>query len=122
MRECTSLQFTSPDLTFYENRLKTFDTWPIQIRPNKFQLSSAGFYYTGRSDIVECFSCAIRLHQWKKEDDPLKEHKSLSPQCLFLKMIGHINSEDKPGVDSPWSWNPQSSTNPLLHFKNGFCD
>jgi len=43
-RKLSELQFSSPDLIFYENRLKTFDLWPPQIQQNKFQLSKTGFF------------------------------------------------------------------------------
>lgn len=111
MTQFTSLEFNSPNLQFYNNRLKTFDTWSLQIRPDKYQLSSAGFFYTGRSDIVECFSCALRLQAWTKEDDPLKEHKSHSVSCLFLDMISQSKSDKHQSLDLPWSsaWTPWSS-------------
>jgi hypothetical protein len=83
MNAFQELEFKFEHLTFYEDRLKTFDLWSPQIQPNKFQLSSAGFYYTGKNDTVECFSCAVRLHQWGKEDDPLEEHKQHSPNVYF---------------------------------------
>ena len=119
MTSCKTLglSFCSPDLKFYEDRLNTFDTWPLQIVPNKYQLASAGFTYTGKSDIVECFSCELRLDRWKKEDDPVKEHTKLSPNCYFIKMIGHSNYEAIQGLDvcsknggffSPWSTSSQS--------------
>ena len=89
MTECTSvrLEFNSLDMKLYVNRLKTFDLWSSQIQPNKFDLCSAGFYYIGRSDIVECFSCGLRLYQWKKWDNPLTEHNKFSTNCLFINMI-----------------------------------
>lgn len=84
------LEYMSPNFLFYDDRLKTFDLWSSQIQPDKFQLSSAGFYYTGRNDAVECFSCGIRLHQWKIGDDPLTEHRIHSTNCLFLLIIGQL--------------------------------
>lgn len=119
MTEYMELEFKSPDMKFYINRLKTFETWSNQIQPNKFQLSSAGFYYTGRSDIVECFSCSLRLHQWKTEDCPIKEHKAISSQCLFLNMIGQSNSDNHQPSSSLWSWNPWLSTGLLSGSQDG---
>lgn len=122
MTDCTllGLEFQSPDLVFYKNRVKTFDSWSTQIHPNKFRLSSAGFFYTGRSDIVECFSCAIRLHKWKEDDNPLKEHMLVSPNCLFLKIIGQENSSDDQAYKTFNSlWNPWSSINSVTGFQDG---
>jgi hypothetical protein len=111
--ECTGLgiEFKSPELKLYENRLQTFESWSQQIQPNKYELASAGFYYTGRGDIVQCFSCAIRLNQWKKTDDPMKEHGIHSKNCLFLKMVGQSNrSENISLLDEDLKWNPWEST------------
>ena len=79
----TGLVFTSTDLKFYENRLETLESWSQQIQPNKYELTTAGFYYTGKGHIVQCFSCGIRLNQWKKTDDPMKEQIKFSKLCLF---------------------------------------
>lgn len=121
MADCFSQEFKSSDLKFFNNRLQTFETWSSQIQPNKFQLSSAGFYYTGRGDIVECFSCALRLHDWKKEDDPMIEHRKLSSDCLFLKMIGQSNSNNTSSSIDIWSssQSPWSTPNTFLTFKDG---
>ena len=34
-------------MEYYENRLRTFDTYPKQMLPDKFQLAQTGLYYTG---------------------------------------------------------------------------
>jgi hypothetical protein len=119
MNAFQELEFKFEHLTFYEDRLKTFDLWSPQIQPNKFQLSSAGFYYTGKNDTVECFSCAVRLHQWGKEDDPLEEHKQHSPKCLFLKIIGLLKTNKS--IESSWNpWKPSVHSDMLqnggVHF------
>lgn len=119
-------EYSSPSMLFFQDRLKTFDMWPPQIEPNKFQLSSAGFYYTGRNDTVECFSCGLRLHQWQKGDESLLEHKTHSPSCLFLNIIGHHkndiswqhkdtrSSSSNDSSRAPWTW-----TEPLAGFQYG---
>ena len=50
MSELLELKHKSPDFIFYEAILKSFELWSPQFQPSKFQLSSAGFYYTGRND------------------------------------------------------------------------
>ena len=118
-RKLSELQFSSPDLIFYENRLKTFDLWPPQIQQNKFQLSKTGFFYTGKNDTVECFSCGLMLCPLQKNDEPFIEHKVHSSNCLFLQIIGHVKSEN-----SSWDlWSsiePLSASRPLSLFANGF--
>lgn len=85
---------------FYEDRLSTFQNWPRQFSSNKFPLAKAGLYYTGESDIVKCFACGVRLHQWLTNDTALAEHKKWSRDCIFLKMIGYGECEnyDQPFI------------------------
>ncbi|XP_060566813.1 baculoviral IAP repeat-containing protein 8-like [Ruditapes philippinarum] len=75
-------------MEYYENRLKTFDTYPKQILPDKYQLARAGFYYTKEADIVVCFRCGVKLSQWEPHDNPSTEHLKWSPNCKYMKMIG----------------------------------
>lgn len=82
--DCTS---SSANMEFYENRLKTFDTYPKQMLPDKYQLARAGLYYTGKSDICQCFKCHVKLSAWEREDDAIKEHYKWSPNCTYIQMI-----------------------------------
>lgn len=75
-------------MEYYENRLRTFDTYPPQMVPDKYELAKAGFYYTGLSDRVICFRCDIKLKDWDKSDNALNEHEKWSPDCQYLKMVG----------------------------------
>ena len=74
-------------MEYYENRLSTFATYPKQMLPDKFQLARAGLYYTGKSDICQCFQCHVKLSSWKRDDDPTKEHFKWSRNCKDMKMI-----------------------------------
>lgn len=42
---------TANNMEFFENRLNSFDTYPKQMVPDKYQLARAGLYYTGKSDV-----------------------------------------------------------------------
>ena len=49
-------------------------------------LASAGFCYTGMSDMVRCtFSCADIFGSWRPGDQPRNRHKKLHPDCSFFK-------------------------------------
>ena len=75
-------------MEYYENRLSTFDTYPKQMLPDKIQLARAGLYYTGKSDVCQCFQCHVKLSAWERDDDAIKEHYKWSPQCEYIKMVG----------------------------------
>ena len=79
-------------MKLYQDRLLTFHHWPKQIIPDKYSLAQAGFYYTGQSDFTICFACGLKVNQWERQDNPWDEHIRLSPDCLYLKMIGYGES------------------------------
>ena len=74
-------------MEYYENKLRTFATYPKQMLPDKFQLARAGLYYTGKSDICQYFQCHVKLSSWERDDDPTKEHFKCSRNCKYMKMI-----------------------------------
>ena len=53
--------------------------------PDKIQLARAGLYYTGKSDVCQCFLCHVKLNAWERDDDAIKEHYN---QCEYIKMVG----------------------------------
>lgn len=79
----------------YEERLNSFQNWPIQLLPSKEQLSRAGFKYLNVGDQVQCFYCNLKLKEWKKSDNAFEEHKrctqDLQINCLFVKSIEFDN-------------------------------
>ncbi|KAJ8310476.1 hypothetical protein KUTeg_012341 [Tegillarca granosa] len=76
----------------FEERINTFNTWP-QYKPCKMKMAHAGFVFTGQSDITECPSCKLKLHNWLRNDNPVDEHLKHSPTCIYLKVYG-INDFD----------------------------
>ena len=67
--------------------MRTFETYPKQMLPDKFQLAKAGLYYTGKSDICQCFQCHIKLSFWERDYDAIKEHFKWSSNCENMKMV-----------------------------------
>lgn len=74
--------FRNLDLKLLADRLKTFGSWNKQLSAEL--LASAGFYYTGISDIVRCFRCNVEGQDWVEGDNPLEDHKTWSPNCEFI--------------------------------------
>jgi hypothetical protein len=89
-----AILFTKPDMVYYEDRLQSFKNWSKQILPDKYYLARAGFVYTGEGDIVQCFSCNVRVSEWDRTDLPFTEHLKWSPDCIFLKIVGYGASQD----------------------------
>uniref|UniRef100_T1IM88 RING-type domain-containing protein n=1 Tax=Strigamia maritima TaxID=126957 RepID=T1IM88_STRMM len=79
-----------PNHATYENRLKTYETWPTAIPMLPTALAEAGFYYAGVSDHVRCFCCDGGLRNWEVNDDPWVEHARWFGKCCFLTLMkGH---------------------------------
>ncbi|XP_062067924.1 baculoviral IAP repeat-containing protein 1-like [Lepus europaeus] len=69
-----------------EARLSSFRLWPFYVQGiSPRALSAAGFVFTGKRDIVQCFSCGGCLGNWEEGDDPWKEHAKWFPKCEFLQ-------------------------------------
>ena len=60
------IEFKSSDLKLFDNRLQTFKSW-------------------SKGDIVQCFSCSLKLNEWKKEDKPMNDQRKFSRQCWTFK-------------------------------------
>ena len=65
-------------------RFKSFRDWPKYMHPTPEELTSAGFFYKGVSDVVTCFDCGIVLKNWKPDDNAAEEHCKFSPQCSYI--------------------------------------
>ena len=79
---------------YYEGRLKTFDNWPKQMVPNKYDLAKCGFTYMGVGDKVKCFHCGVYLKDWERTDNPWNEHYKWSPNCDYIKIVGWTRGID----------------------------
>lgn len=75
----------SQPMSTCSDRFNTFESWPATIALTPRKLVEAGFYYTGLSDQVVCFSCDLRLSKWQCGDDPYVKHFRLSPNCNYLR-------------------------------------
>lgn len=73
------------DLACLENRIRTFTgRWKINFLTAE-QMAIAGFYYLGPADRVRCMFCSKELDKWEPTDNPIDEHKRVSPLCTFFK-------------------------------------
>ena len=81
------------DLSNRLDRLETFRYWPLDKQYiNVFV--SAGFFYTGVSDHVRCYSCQLGLRNWEMGFNPYEKHISYNPHCSFIKQIA--SKEEEP--------------------------
>ncbi|XP_055336723.1 baculoviral IAP repeat-containing protein 3-like [Paramacrobiotus metropolitanus] len=83
---CFCLAVTPEARMSLEDRLKTFDKWPLAyVSPQS--LAEAGFIYTGAGDEVKCVLCNIVHFNWMMGDQPKFEHRRINPDCAYAAMV-----------------------------------
>lgn len=91
-----------PGYERFDNRLKTFETWPQSSTQAPTRLAEAGFYYTQKHDQTICYCCGGGLKDWQLGDDPWEEHARWFPKCQYLhtvkgaSFIKHLNDQGPP--------------------------
>lgn len=92
-------------MTTTEERLGSFHTWPINIKPLPVTMAAAGFYHHNKAtDGVTCFSCKLALRDWKKEDDPIQmhiEHTPFDRPCSWISTVTNQPSQYVPPTPPP---------------------
>lgn len=81
-------------MNFERERLKTFESWPSDAIVEKGKIAKAGFYYLGDGFNVKCHFCSLIISDWKYGDKVMLIHKTLSPECAFVK--DHFDCDNVP--------------------------
>lgn len=76
-----------PNYAIEAKRLESYEDWPKFMKQKPKELSDAGFFYTGKSDRVKCFSCGGGLKDWEAEDEPWEQHAMWYNNCEYLKLM-----------------------------------
>jgi hypothetical protein len=67
-------------------RRRTFSHWPHRTIPSSSEMIEAGFFNCNVGDRVICIYCNLICQQWTPHtDDPCEVHKTLSPNCIYVK-------------------------------------
>ena len=70
-----------------EKRKETFKDVKRWSKEYIGNLAKAGFVFSPqkeKADAVRCVFCNARIWYWRKNDNPMKIHKTLSPVCPFI--------------------------------------
>jgi baculoviral IAP repeat-containing protein 7/8 len=84
----------------YEERLKTFETWPINNNVSAIDLAKNGFYYLQKGDEVKCAFCNVEIMNWQHGDVVSADHKIFSPKCKMVTSELEDEEEYEEGVDT----------------------
>ena len=78
-----------PSFSIYGDRVNSFkiNNWPVQLCQTPEELSIAGLFYEGRSDLTICYFCSGGIHRWEESDVPLLEHATHFPNCGYIKLL-----------------------------------
>lgn len=80
------IKIAFPNYTHFQTRLNSFEKslHNSVVNNSKWELSEAGFFYTGKNDETICYYCGGGLKDWQEEDDPWQEHARWFPRCPFV--------------------------------------
>lgn len=95
------IETDNADWSAMNTRLSSFQAFPHSEQVPAERLARAGFYFTGESDRVCCFSCKHTIDNWRQGDSPVERHQSVSPACMFLKCVHHRGLADENTSQSP---------------------
>lgn len=90
-----------PDWSAMSTRLNSFRAFPHPEQVPAERLARAGFYFTGESDRVCCFSCLHTIEDWHQGDNPVERHHDVSPACMFLRCVHHRSLASGTSPQSP---------------------
>ncbi|GAB1298494.1 Baculoviral IAP repeat-containing protein 1b [Apodemus speciosus] len=79
-----------------ELRMDTFKDWPHNSPVAVEALVKAGLFYTGKKDIVRCFSCGGCMEKWEEGDDAMEDHTKFFPNSM--ETTSESNHEDPAAV------------------------
>jgi len=110
------------EVTFLRQvRRRTFSHWPHRTIPSTAQMIAAGFFNCNVGDRVICLYCNLICQQWTPHtDDPCEVHKTLSPNCIYVKanlirpaassiiIVNESSATGVPNMHSTASTNPDS--------------
>ncbi|KAL4648873.1 E3 ubiquitin-protein ligase XIAP-like [Arapaima gigas] len=89
-----------PDWSGLQTRLESFHRFPSTAQVSAERMARAGFYFTGETDRVRCFSCQQTVEGWQSGDAPVDRHRQVSPACKFLSCV-HGVRPNAPVDSSP---------------------
>ncbi|VDI17111.1 Hypothetical predicted protein [Mytilus galloprovincialis] len=65
-------------------RVRSFWSFPSNIRVSPIAMARVGFFYTGKCAECRCFCCGKVYREWRDGDDPYLIHQQISPNCFYL--------------------------------------
>lgn len=64
-------------------RIATFQSAPTLLKDHADQLTEAGFFYTFKDNIIQCYNCNLAINDWTPKYQPHMIHILWSPHCTI---------------------------------------
>ena len=77
-----------PEFVSLSSRFETYKNTSTVLNFNAYKLSSIGLFFTGVDEYVKCFHCGKMIYTFEDISNPLIDHRNVSPNCIFLRMVG----------------------------------
>ena len=101
------------DMATFEQRLRSFTSWPHARNHAPEYMAAAGFLQNhrvqGHSDAAICFNCDMTLASWETAMDPVKEHLERSPRCTWITGKMMNTQEKREDTCGDWPFDQQLS-------------
>lgn len=75
----------------FDIRVSSYRGFPTEVSQTPESLAKAGFFFSGKDDVVFCFFCGQGLKSWEPNDDPWIEHARWAPKCHYLLNIKGVD-------------------------------
>ncbi|XP_067951960.1 E3 ubiquitin-protein ligase XIAP-like, partial [Watersipora subatra] len=73
-----------PEFAVDSRRKDTFLTWPSGNSKLASEMIEHQLFYTGREDVVSCFSCGVEMAGWAPTDNVWRRHARQSQECQLV--------------------------------------
>lgn len=65
-------------------REASYVNFPSHVTQTPNELAEAGFFYSGKEDVVFCYHCGQGLKSWDPDDNVWVEHARWAPHCVHV--------------------------------------
>ncbi len=94
----------------FHDRLATYKKWPPGNVHKAKDLTTAGFFYSGKADSITCFHCCGTLSHLLPQVNIRAEHVKFFPDCLFAQLVAPpLSPKKKAGSSTKNDSSPASA-------------
>lgn len=86
------------EMSGFQSRIDSFVDWPPQVGQTPAAMSTAGFFYEGKADVVQTFCCGLQRKGWLIGEIPWTVHQRSRPWCGLRQIFdGGLGDDSEVG-------------------------